>query len=250
MFAESHSTDASTAISRVSPVAGPDGISHALLTAFDRHAIIFQNGNSVLLEGEECETVYCVLDGWLALSKALEEGQNQIIDFALPGDIIDPASADGVTSSVTIEALSDGSVAALPYRNWERTMAAWPELARMAHLVEAAKRARRAERMLRLGKGSAEMRVAYALLEFCLRLDSACAAEIPSFHIPLTQQQLGDYVGLSSVHVCRTMRRMSRNGVLEMRDHMDIRVLDSKALARLAGIDQESLRREIIPPIG
>ena len=249
MFAEYHSSEKSAALSRVLPAAGPRGISQTLQDTFARHAVTFRDGNTLILEGDECESIYCVLDGWLALSKSLDEGQNQIIDFALPGDIIDPASADGVTSSVMIEALTDGTLAALPYRNWERLTKDWPELARMSHLIEAAKRARRAERMLRLGKGTAEMRVAYALLEFCIRLDSVCEPDIPSFHVPLTQQQLGDYVGLSSVHVCRTMRRLTRNGVLESSDHMDIRILDSQALARLAGVDSERLKREIIPQI-
>lgn len=249
MFAEYHSSNKAVNLGRVLPTAGPAGLSSPLLTAIDRHAVGFRNGSVLLLEGEECTSIYCVIDGWLALSKALEEGQNQIIDFALPGDIVDPASADGVTSSVMIEALTDGSVAILPYRNWDRMTRDWPDLRRMAHLIEAAKQARRAERMLRLGKGTAEMRVAYALLEFCIRLDTACKEDRPTFHVPLTQQQLGDYVGLSSVHVCRTMRKMARNGVLEMRDHMDVTVLDTKELAKLAGVDVETLKREIVPPI-
>src|SRR6056297_3620005 len=136
---------------------------------------------------------------------------------------------------------------AMSYGSWETMIGDWPELHHLAHLVEAAKQARRDERILRLGKGTAEMRVAYALLEFCIRLAPDCGSECYQFHIPLTQQQLGDYVGLSSVHVCRTMRRMVRNGILEMHDHMDIRILDAPSLARLAGVDIEDLKREIVP---
>ncbi|MEO1139945.1 MAG: Crp/Fnr family transcriptional regulator [Pseudomonadota bacterium] len=226
---------------------GCEDLSRHLHVAFNQHALNFKKNSTLLLERDECQVVYCVIDGWLALSKALDGGQNQIIDFALPGDIVDPAAADGLSSSVTITALTNGLLAAMPYRSWEKMTCDWPDLQRAAYLVEAAKGARRAERMLRLGKGTAEMRIAYALLEFCIRLDLVCESEIPEFHIPLTQQQLGDYVGLSSVHVCRTMRRMTRNGILEMRNHMDIRVLDSRMLARLAGVDRAVLKREIVP---
>jgi len=229
------------------PKGGGEDLSPRLLAAFTQYGRRFTKDSTLLLEGDECRAVYYVLAGWLTLSKALEEGQNQIIDFALPGDIVEAAAADGKMASVSVEALTEGVLAAFPSHKWENMICDLPELHRLAHRVEAARQARRAERMLRLGKGSAEMRLAYAIVEFCIRIDSVSDAEVPEFHIPLTQQQLGDYVGLSSVHVCRTIRRLARNGILEMHDHMDIRVLDFRALARLAGVDIETLKREILP---
>ncbi|WP_172982752.1 helix-turn-helix domain-containing protein [Roseovarius bejariae] len=248
MFAEYQLAADMTEAARIVPWAGgAKAFPRELHNALNQHRLPFSKNRTLLLEGQGCRAVYCVLDGWLALSKALQEGQNQIIDFALPGDIVDPVAADGKTSSVNIEALSDGALAAMPYRSWERMTGHWPEMQRLAHLSEAAQQARRAERMLRLGKGTAEMRIAYAILEFCIRIDGTDDHETPSFHIPMTQQQLGDYVGLSSVHVCRTMRRLTRNKILAMRDHIEVRVLDACALARLAGVDREALEREILP---
>lgn len=222
-------------------------LSDRIREAFAQHARPFHDGAVILIENDECHSVFCALEGWLSLSKSLDEGQTQIIDFALPGDIVDPAAADGATSSVTIEALTEGSLAEMPYANWERMTAEWPELHRHEHRLKGADQARRAERMLRLGKGTAEMRVAYALLEFCIRLGTVCDSGTPEFHIPLTQQQLGDFIGLSSVHVCRTMRRMVRNGIVEMSDHMNIKVLDGHALAQLAAVDRRALKGEILP---
>ena len=102
--------------------------------------------------------------------------------------------------------------------------------------------------MLRLGKSCAETRIAYVLIELCLRL-SACAqpAGDCAFHVPLGQQQLGDFIGLSSVHVCRTLRRLSRQGIITTGDHMDIEIHDLTALTELAGVDLADLRTEIIP---
>lgn len=247
MFIEFQFAEDTIVAARVFPGMGVENLSTKLQTEFNQHIRQIANNSTLLIEGDECRAVYFVVGGWLSLSKALAEGQNQIIDFALPGDFVDPAGGDGMTSSVTIDALTDGTLAVLPYRRWTTMPGEWPELHSLTHLMEAAKNARRAERMLRLGKGTAEMRVAYALVEFCIRIASVCGSEIAEFHIPLTQQQLGDFVGLSSVHVCRTMRRMVRNGVIEMSDHMDIRVLDSRSLARLAGVDIESLKRGIVP---
>jgi len=223
------------------------GFSAKLQTAFDHHAHRFTKDCTLLLEGDPCQVIYCVLDGWLAMSKSLEQGQTQIIDFALEGDIVDPSSADGETSSVTINGLTAGTVACLHRATWETLIADWPDLHQWAHLKDAARQARHSERMLRLGKGTAEMRVAYALMELHIRVGTISGSDLPEFHIPMTQQQIGDFIGLSSVHVCRTMRRMSRNGILEMSDHMDIRVVNPQALSRMAGVDHATLRREIVP---
>ena len=228
------------------PVAANGCLTRELQKAFGLHTVALQAGSMLMLEGDACRLVYCMLDGWLDLSKSLEDGQTQIIDFALPGDIVDPVGADGATASMTVAALTDGVLAAIPGARWERMINDWPELHRLTSKLHAAAHARMAERMLRLGKGTAEMRVAYALLEFCIRLDLFRTDEVACFHVPLTQQRLGDFVGLSSVHVCRTMRRMARKGLLEMKNHMDVQIFDSLALAKLAGIDRERLKHQIV----
>lgn len=247
VFAENQYQEGTRDTAWVFPGTALDGFSSGLESLFSQHVLRLPNRCTLLIEGDECRAVYYVRAGWLALSKALEGGQKQIIDFALPGDIVDPSGADGVTASVTVEVLTDGALAAMPYRSWEAMTGEQPALHHLAHRMESAMHARRAERMLRLGRGAAEMRLAYALVEFCIRISPDSDGRNCEFHIPLTQQQLGDYVGLSSVHVCRTLRRMARNGILEMRDHMDIRVLDPRFLACLAGVDVEALKRAIMP---
>jgi CRP-like cAMP-binding protein len=229
------------------PSSGDRGHATPVEALFGRHVRPLRAGSTLLLEGDRNDTIFCVMTGWLSLSKSLCDGQVQIIDFAMPIDIIDPAAADGTTSCVTVEALTDGAVAAIPHASWVRLTEDWPEARHVMRSMDAARAARRAERMLRLGKGTAEMRIAYALLELCIRLDRVPNMPSNDFHVPLTQQQLGDYVGLSSVHVCRTMRRMARNGILTMKNHMDIRILEPEALAELAGIMREDLRRCILP---
>lgn len=110
-----------------------------------------------------------------------------------------------------------------------------------------ASHARIAERLLRVGKGHAEARIAYAICELCLRTTKTGLVEGNGFHLPLTQQVLGDFVGLSSVHVSRTLRRLRRQKVLETSDHLDIVIHNVDKLAEIAEIDLDDLRMEIIP---
>ncbi|WGW05692.1 Crp/Fnr family transcriptional regulator [Tropicibacter oceani] len=231
---------------RLPSTATPDQVArwHEVLA---QHARPFSRFAFLVNEMEPWNAVICVLDGWLALSKSLDSGQVQIVDFALHNDIVEPTSGDGQTAIYSVQALTDGMAAVIPLPVWSELLHDLPELANLTRAVEAATRSRRAERTLRLGKGTAEMRVAHALVEFCIRLGDRCGS---LYHVPLTQQALGDFLGLSSVHVCRTTRRMARDGILQLTDHMDIRVLEPARLMQIAGLDPELFRREITPDLG
>ncbi|SDC02563.1 Crp/Fnr family transcriptional regulator [Ruegeria marina] len=206
----------------------------------------FQAGTTVKLEGGDSASVYVVISGWLALSKSMEDGARQIVDIILPGGIIDPSSAKGSTSTVQIETLSYARIAVVPRSDWMQLNEDDPSVLQFHADSIAAAQSRMSERMLRLGKASAEARIAYALIELCLRVSAIGEATGNSYHLPLTQQLLGEYTGLSSVHVCRTIRRLTRGGVISMADHMDIVIHDLDALAKIAEIDVSMLREHII----
>ncbi|MEI4235423.1 Crp/Fnr family transcriptional regulator [Roseovarius sp. D22-M7] len=143
--------------------------------------------------------------------------------------------------------MCDAVVVAIDKGDWARLLQENPDLWRRERLMVNAERARRSEHMLRLGKASAETRIAYVLLELFLRVSEGETSEKRAFHVPLGQQQLGDFSGLSSVHVCRTLRRLGRQGVITTADHMDICVHDLSTLADLAGVNLETLRSTIFP---
>ena len=208
---------------------------------------VVARGATLKTEGDESHARFYVLDGWLAVSKSLEEGDHQILEFVLPGESYDPTAADGRTSFADMQALTDAVIVTVDRTTWARLLQKDAGLRRREGLRDIAAQARQSERMLRLGRSSAEARIAYVLIEFCLRLSGATGKHDCAFHIPLGQQQLGDFTGLSSVHVCRTLRRLNRLGMITTGDHMDIVIHDAPALARLAEVDLSVLRDEIIP---
>lgn len=210
------------------------------------HQRNFSAGKILKMEREPCSETYCVLDGWLALSKSTQDGQRQIIDFMLRGDIINPASADRHTSAVQIEAFSHVRVAVIPDLAWAALIQDVPALEWRVSSMAASARSRMSERMLRLGKGNSEMRIAYSLMELYLRLRTIGKVDGLGFRLPMTQQQLGEFTGLSSVHVCRTMRRLSDKNILTANGRMDIVIADIERLARIAGVDLDTLANGIL----
>lgn len=223
-------------------------IDFRLTKALDRRERVLAKGVVLTFEGDLSHSRYCLVSGWLAATKSLPEGERQIVEFILPGETYDPTAADGETSAVELEALSDARVVVIDATLWARLLNELPDLLRAERLRDAAARTRQSERMLRLGQASAEVRIAYSLIEFCMRMTAIGAThEGGAFHIPLGQQQLAEFTGLSSVHVCRTLRRLNRQGLITTGDHMDIEIHDVTALAELAGVDLDRLRRDIIP---
>jgi CRP-like cAMP-binding protein len=65
-----------------------------------------------------------------------------------------------------------------------------------------------------VGRRTARARVAHLLCEFGLRLKAAGLASDAAFELPLTQDQLADAVGLTPVHVNRTLRSLAADGVV------------------------------------
>ena len=202
---------------------------------------------SLQLSSDRSQSIFFVLAGWLVISKSTEDGQRQIVDVVLPGEVFDPGSAEAKQSSTDLTALTRAQVSFIPRSSWQELLQAHPKLQGILNRRTAASYARIAERLLRIGKGHAEARIAYAICELCLRSTELGLVDGNEFHLPVTQQVLGDFVGLSSVHVSRTLRRLRRDNIVRTGDHLDIVIEDVERLAEVAEIDLDDLRAEIIP---
>ncbi|MEQ9812813.1 MAG: Crp/Fnr family transcriptional regulator [Azospirillaceae bacterium] len=204
-------------------------------------------GQEIFLEGDRCDRVIWVLEGWLGLSKRLRDGRNQFVDILLPVDVVAGGDAGGM-ASIGVTALTDTVIASLSAAElaeaWRRDGDVPPLLDRLS----AAASARQAERMLWLGKGTAYERVAHTLLELYVRLEAIGGARDGGFDLPLTQTQIGDLTGMSTVHVCRTLQRLVRDGVIAAGQRR-IEVGNPRALAESCLIDLDRFRRQIAPPL-
>lgn len=201
---------------------------------------------SLELASDSTNAVYVVLGGWLVSSKSTQEGQRQIVDFVMPGEVFDTGSATAKHSSTDLVALTNTTVSVIARDVWAGFLQQHPELQNTVNRLLAAGYSRVAERLLRVGKSHAEARIAYAICELCLRSTELGLVNGNDFHLPLTQQVLGDFVGLSSVHVSRTLRRLRRQKIMGTGNHMDIVIHDVDRLAEIAEIDLDDLRAEII----
>jgi len=205
-----------------------------------------RKGKMIVQEDDFADHAMLLLEGWVAFSKMLPDGQTQIIDVMLPGDFALIGAETAPVAACSVEALSDARFINIRAPNANGPA---PDMASLRNLMAAEivrTQARISELLLRLGQGSAASRVAYALLEFYLRLDAIGLVRQHSFAFPITQRKLGEFAGLSNVHVCRTMRRFERDGFIAHPHHNEIILSDIAALCDIAGVDLDVLRHEIL----
>ena len=164
-------------------------------------------------EGAKSEQLYIITEGWACRYKTTREGGRQIVSVLVPGDVanLDALLFDRldyavrILSSAKAVALSRTAVLALG----DRHAGIGRTLTRLA-MVENAILSQWA---LCLGRRSAQQRVAHLFCELAVRL---CGDdhETVSFEMPLTQEQLGDALGLTPVHVNRMMQQLRGDGLI------------------------------------
>lgn len=205
-----------------------------------------RRGTLITVESDFADHSLLLLDGWIGLSKTLISGETQIIDLMLPGDFALIGTEIVPVAACTVEALSDVSFVVL---HPDAANGPDPALGRLRELMAAAiltTQSRTSELLLRLGRGNAATRLAYAMLEIYVRLQAVGRVHGTTFEFPITQQKLGEFTGLTNVHVCRTLRRFERDGLIAHPDARSVRIADPDALCALADIDLSMLREEIL----
>jgi CRP-like cAMP-binding protein len=153
-----------------------------------------------------------IVSGWACDLRILPDGRRQIFSFLLPGDAIEARGAGSVGSRGLV------ALTRLEVVDSGRQMAADAE--GRETLIQALKDAalRREQRLydhvVRMGRLSAKERVIHLLLELRERLEPVGLVNGDTFKIPLTQEIFADALGLSVVHINRTLKELRKEGLV------------------------------------
>ena len=173
------------------------------------------------------------------LHHILEDGRRQILDFMLPGDICGELAPRAEEGSHTAEALSDVTVAVLPRAQLATMFARDPAygvafLTRMAGSLSSAYVS-----LIDSGRRTAIEAVAHLVLRLDERVRALGGERARSeIDFPLTQEHIGDALGLTAVHVCRTLRVLRENQIVRIA-RMRLSIGDRRRLAAIAGIEAD-----------
>ena len=177
-----------------------------------------------------------LLKGWTARVKDLESGERQITEINLPGDFVDLHSFTLKELDHDVVALTDCEFVPVPHEKLEAITVDFPHLTRVYWFSTDLDAAIHREWMLSAGRRTAIGRVAHLFCELLVRLEVTGCVEDNSYEFPLTQVQLADCLGLTAVHVNRTLQELRRQGLIELREKR-LRILNVPELKRIAEFD-------------
>lgn len=188
-------------------------------------------GQTIVVEGDRRTHAYRVLTGAVRLYKALPDGRRQVVDFLVAGDCFGLPGTDHYAYSA--EAIVRTTIARYSSASLEKTLRSNPQFAiRLLELVEG-HLGRAHGQMLLLGRQSAEERVAAFLMRFARQPDGLGEGPLV-IRLPMSRQDIADYLGLTIETVSRTLSRLRQHGMIALGARQEIVLERPAALAALA----------------
>lgn len=197
---------------------------------------------NVIREGDKPDFVHLVVQGWAARYKLLPDGSRQITAFLIPGDFCD--------LHVTVLREMDHSIMTLtPARIAFISRAAMDNLTERPRLVrafwwttlvdEAVLRAW----VVNVGRRDAQQAIGHLICELYVRMRNVGLVTDHSFELPLTQEEIGDALGLTPVHVNRVLQRMRSDGLITFRKG-SVTIHEYRTLEKASGFNANYLHIE------
>ena len=185
----------------------------------------------IIQEGDSPQHVNLILDGWACRYKQLEDGRRQIISFFMPGDICDTHVFVLREMDHSIRTLTPVRLAQIPRDVLLDLTDRHPRIMRALWWETLVTAAIQREWTVNLGQRSGIERLAHLFCELFLRLRTVGLTDGDTCPLPITQTEIAEAMGQTSVHVNRTLQEMRSAGLI---------ILKSK---RLTIPDMDRLRR-------
>lgn len=206
----------------------------AALAGLEAHRRPVAAGAELVHEREAGQRAFILQQGWACCYKLLPDGGRQVIDVRLPGDFVGLRSVLLRTADHSSAAVTAAVVAEVPARRMLETFRALPRLG--AAILWAASRdeAMVVEHLVGVGRRDALARTAHFLVELGLRLELVGLGDAGGFACPLNQYLLADALGLTAIHLNRTLRQLRERELATFRDG-EVTFHDFDRLRALAG---------------
>jgi CRP-like cAMP-binding protein len=213
---------------------------HEALAACAAALVDYPAGADLVCEGDRPDHSTLVVTGFATRYRVLSEGQRQITAIHVPGDFVDLHSFPLKEMDHSVGALSACRVVQFPHRALTGITENWPHLTRMLWLMTLLDGAIFREWIVAMGRRSAVEQMAHLICELDTRLDIVGLAHDHSFTLPATQNDLGDALGLSAVHINRVLQELRGEKLISWQGQT-VEILDWPALQTRAEFDPRYL---------
>ncbi|EKF58637.1 Crp/FNR family transcriptional regulator [Agrobacterium albertimagni AOL15] len=192
-------------------------------------------GTTLFDSGSTMSRVLLIERGWIIASKMMSNGTRIVTDFFLHGDVL--SSVSTAMSQEAVQTVGEVSCYEFPGQISGEAGSQLP----LILTVELMKRnARITERLASVGRRDAFGRTGHLLLELGIRARNTSRPDLDGFECPLKQSEIGDALGLSTVHVNRVLKEMRLGGLLSFRNGI-VEFLNRRKLMDLVDFDPSYL---------
>lgn len=223
-------------VSRLSELTSLSPEDRKALLALSGPTIQVQARTDVVAPGADVSCAYLVLHGLVARSAQLKDGQRQITVILLPGDVADPHTVPVPRATTALEALTTSTLMCIPLVTLRSIALDRPIIAQALWAYSAVDAAIVARWSASLARQTAQGRMAHLLCELSLRMEEAGLGSRCDFQLEMTQSQFGDALGLTPVHVNRTLQSLRKTGAISTAGRRFL-IHDWKRLAEMGEFD-------------
>ncbi|WP_158588409.1 Crp/Fnr family transcriptional regulator [Henriciella mobilis] len=205
-----------------------------LMADLERNRNEARSGDVIVEAGAPCNDLFVLKKGWLISESFSSGGQRTIVRVHLPGDIIGSSQVPYAATPYRIIARSDAILCPFPRKNMSNLLERSPRLASLLLTIAMIESAEQEDRASVFRRNSAVAKLALFAQQTFGRLKLMNPLLRDSFHCPLNQTDIGDVVGMTSVHVSRTFSRLEEEGALKRHGSL-IRLIDEDELSACSG---------------
>ncbi|MEA3198352.1 MAG: hypothetical protein QOF32_2404 [Gammaproteobacteria bacterium] len=170
----------------------------------------------VIAQGDRTGGVKLLLDGFACRYKTLDDGRRQIVAYFVPGDLCDLRVFILKRMDHSIGAIAHSKIASIAPDNVLKLMHNYPTLTRALWWSTLVEEAITREWIVNMGQRNAIERMAHLFCELLYRFRAVGLNQGLSCTLPLTQVELAETLGLSSVHVNRTLQELRRQKLITL----------------------------------
>lgn len=216
----------------------------ALLARYEQDPISTQKKALLWRAGTQVGELFILQSGWATTTRLSRDGEQQVIELMLPGDIIGLSEFTFAKHLSEASMITRGSIQSFPHENivdiieasTPITIALFANISRHQALIT--------ERMLNAFHRSARSQVLHFIIETFFRLDKIHHVELASFAFPVSQRLLASILGLTPVHINRIFKALEQDGLLKkFRDRIE--VYDAKRVMEEAEFDTDYLAADM-----
>jgi CRP-like cAMP-binding protein len=174
-------------------------------------------GAYLVREGDQPTHCTVLAAGYAYRQKVTGDGSRQILAVCVPGDAVDLQNMFLDVSDHAVQMLTQGKVADVPREAMQELVLDRPAIGTAIIKLTLVEASIMREWVVNVGRRDARQRIAHILCEFAVRLESRGLSTDHGFELPMTQEQLADATGLTSVHVNRVLKALEADGLIDRR---------------------------------